>query len=166
MAEFLEAFAICAFTATFFLGGWHGPALPVWPLFLVTALVIATAREIARPLQALFAIVSVGAAVTCIREPIPSWLWFFAKTYTLVFVLVWFRGTFPRLRVDQLMGLAWKFFLPLSLVNIIAAAIWWSWRDSAAGWLFSFLVLAASWWALVRANKPAPLQRRAYVFAD
>jgi NADH-quinone oxidoreductase subunit H len=49
--------------------------------------------------------------------------WFFAKTFTLVFVFVWMRGTLPRVRVDQLMAFAWKWLLPASLVNIFVTAI-------------------------------------------
>ncbi|MDD5218213.1 MAG: NADH-quinone oxidoreductase subunit NuoH [Candidatus Omnitrophica bacterium] len=52
---------------------------------------------------------------------LPSWLWFFIKTHALIFVMFWFRGTLPRFRVDQLMGLAWKLFLPLTLINIFVA---------------------------------------------
>ena len=95
----------------------------------------------------------------------PSWIWFFAKTYALVFVLVWFRGTLPRLRVDQLMGLAWKFFLPLGLVNILAAGLWVAW-PFPFGTAASAALLIVSGWLLARINHPAPLEPRTYVFAD
>jgi NADH-quinone oxidoreductase subunit H len=55
---------------------------------------------------------------------IPSWIWFQAKLLGIVFVFIWIRATLPRLRMDQLMNLAWKFMLPLALINIVAAAIW------------------------------------------
>ncbi|HJZ10652.1 MAG TPA: NADH-quinone oxidoreductase subunit NuoH, partial [Acidobacteriota bacterium] len=54
---------------------------------------------------------------------LPSWLWFMIKTMGLFFVLIWFRGTFPRFRIDQVMAFAWKFLLPLALVNIFVAAV-------------------------------------------
>jgi NADH-quinone oxidoreductase subunit H len=53
-----------------------------------------------------------------------SIFYFLAKTFALFFVMVWIRGTWPRLRVDQLMTFAWKFLLPLALVNIFSAALW------------------------------------------
>jgi NADH-quinone oxidoreductase subunit H len=49
-------------------------------------------------------------------------VWFFAKVYGFVFVFVWMRATFPRVRVDQLMGLAWKWLLPAALLNIFVTA--------------------------------------------
>lgn len=50
---------------------------------------------------------------------LPSWMWFMIKSLIGVFVLMWFRWTYPRLRVDQLMGFAWKFLLPLAFLNLL-----------------------------------------------
>ena len=49
-------------------------------------------------------------------------LWFLGKTYVFVFVFVWMRGTLPRVRIDQLMGFAWKWLLPASLLNLFVTA--------------------------------------------
>ena len=53
---------------------------------------------------------------------LPGFVWFLIKTYLLFLVMVWARGTLPRLRYDQLMAFAWKGLLPLTLVNIVLAA--------------------------------------------
>ena len=50
-------------------------------------------------------------------------IWFFVKSFAFVFVFVWMRGTFPRVRVDQLMGFAWKWLLPASLLNLFVTAL-------------------------------------------
>jgi NADH-quinone oxidoreductase subunit H len=54
---------------------------------------------------------------------LPSWMWFFIKSFLLVFMIMWFKWTFPRLRVDQLMGFAWKFLLPLAFINLILTGL-------------------------------------------
>ena len=50
-------------------------------------------------------------------------LWFLGKTYGFVFLFVWMRGTLPRVRIDQLMGFAWKWLLPASLLNLFVTAL-------------------------------------------
>ncbi|MGD0520632.1 MAG: NADH-quinone oxidoreductase subunit NuoH [Terracidiphilus sp.] len=62
---------------------------------------------------------------------VPSWIWFFSKLMLSIFVFIWLRGTLPRLRQDQLMNFAWKFVLPLTLVNLLVAA---AWRFLGDGW--------------------------------
>ncbi len=54
---------------------------------------------------------------------IPGIVWFLAKTYVLIFVIMWVRWTFPRLRFDQLMNFSWKVMIPLSLANLLITAI-------------------------------------------
>ena len=56
-------------------------------------------------------------------DPVPGQVWFALKTFAVVFALLWVRATWPRLRVDQIMGFAWKGLFALSLVNIFAVAI-------------------------------------------
>jgi NADH-quinone oxidoreductase subunit H len=63
----------------------------------------------------------VGAAYISL-DWVAGVLWFMAKTYVFVFVLVWMRGTLPRVRVDQLMDFAWKWLLPASLLNLFVTA--------------------------------------------
>ena len=63
---------------------------------------------------------------------IPSYVWFFGKLLGFISLFIWLRGTLPRLRTDQLMNFAWKFLLPMTLVNLVAAAAW----HFSAGWSF------------------------------
>ncbi|MBA7487035.1 NAD(P)H-quinone oxidoreductase subunit 1, chloroplastic [subsurface metagenome] len=58
------------------------------------------------------------------RGPVlPPWLWLLIKVIAVFFVMVWIRTTIPRVRIDQLMALAWKFLFPLALINLIITAI-------------------------------------------
>lgn len=54
---------------------------------------------------------------------IPGLVWFLGKTYVLIFVIMWVRWTFPRLRFDQLMNFSWKVMIPLSLANLLVTAV-------------------------------------------
>ena len=54
---------------------------------------------------------------------IPPFFWFYGKMLGFIFVYIWFRGTFPRYRFDQLMEIGWKWLLPLSLANVAVVAL-------------------------------------------
>ena len=61
---------------------------------------------------------------TFIDGPIIGMFWLFLKAILIIFVMMWFRWTFPRLRVDQLMYLCWKVFIPFSLANLFFISLW------------------------------------------
>ena len=100
---------------------------------------------------------------------LPSWFWFFAKLFALISVFIWVRGTLPRLRQDQLMNFAWKFMLPMALVNLVAAAVWHFMAPLpvVARWVAVSLIVAGPYVMLgrelmVRKN----LSKRTYRFAE
>jgi NADH-quinone oxidoreductase subunit H len=76
---------------------------------------------------------------------IPSWIWFFSKLMLSIFVFIWMRGTLPRLRQDQLMNFAWKFILPLCLLNLMVAALWRFLGDGWERWVFCSAILLAAY---------------------
>jgi NADH-quinone oxidoreductase subunit H len=81
---------------------------------------------------------------------VPSWLWFFAKIMLAMCVFIWLRGTLPRLRQDQLMNFAWKFVLPLSLLNLMVAGLWRFMGDGLLRWVVCSLILLAAYVAMAR----------------
>ena len=89
LAEYLNMFIVAAIAATLFLGGWMPFHVPGWESF------------------------------NGIMDLIPSVIWFFGKTFACVFLALWVRWSFPRLRIDQLLKLEWKILMPISLINII-----------------------------------------------
>ncbi|HOM71909.1 MAG TPA: NADH-quinone oxidoreductase subunit NuoH [Armatimonadota bacterium] len=91
LEEFAAAFTICAIAVTLFFGGWHAP----FPFL--------------------------GENLTGIAKMAVSLFWFLAKTAVFVFVLMWIRATWPRVRVDQLMNFGWKVMIPMGLFILLAA---------------------------------------------
>ena len=93
LAEYMNLFILAAVAATVFLGGWM-------PLH-ITGL----------------------DGFNAVMDYIPGFIWFFGKAFVLVFLLMWIKWTFPRLRIDQILNLEWKYLLPISMVNIILMAL-------------------------------------------
>ncbi len=101
-----------------------------------------------------------------ILDWVPSYLWFFAKLLFLIGLSIWVRGTTPRLRADQLMNFAWKFMLPMSLVNILASGLWRFTGDGVLGWLVCGSLVAGSYYALGLNLAPKnAVTKRIYRFA-
>ncbi|MCU0398725.1 MAG: NADH-quinone oxidoreductase subunit NuoH [Cyclobacteriaceae bacterium] len=92
LAEFANMFIVSAIGATVFLGGWMPLHIGSWEGF------------------------------NAVMDFIPPIFWFFGKVSFLIFMMMWFRWTFPRLRIDQLLTLEWKYLLPINLVNIVVMA--------------------------------------------
>lgn len=88
-------------------------------------------------------------------EFIPSYGWFAVKLLTLLLGFIWIRATFPRLRIDQLTRLAWKFLVPLALINLLTGAFWvltahWSGPLLAARWAVALVLVVGPFLALGR----------------
>ncbi len=101
LAEYVNIFIVCAIGATLFFGGWMPFHIGTWQAF------------------------------NQIMDYIPSSIWFFGKTFFLIFLIMWFRWTFPRLRIDQLLNLEWKYLLPISMFNLLLTTL-----IAIMGWYF------------------------------
>lgn len=89
LAEYVNIFIVCSIGAILFLGGWMPLHIGSWSGF------------------------------NHIMDYIPSSVWFIGKVFFLIFIIMWFRWTFPRLRIDQLLNLEWKYLLPISMFNLL-----------------------------------------------
>jgi len=89
LAEYLNLFIVAAIAATIFLGGWM-------PLHIQNL-----------------------DGFNAVMDYIPGFVWFFAKAFFVVFLLMWIRWTFPRLRIDQILAFEWKYLMPICLANLI-----------------------------------------------
>ena len=98
---------------------------------------------------------------------IPSWGWFFLKLLGGIGFYIWLRGTMPRLRQDQLMNFAWKFVLPMALLNLVVAGAWRFMGDGWPRWVISTAVLGGAYVllgrTLMRRQKIGP---RSYRYAE
>lgn len=83
---------------------------------------------------------------------VPSWIWFFSKVMLSIVVLIWVRGTLPRLRQDQLMNFAWKFVVPMTLLNLMVAALWRFLGEGWARWVVCSAILITVYVAAGRAG--------------
>jgi len=136
MGQFLFNYALSMVTAIVFLGGWNGPFVG---LFVSWGLPI------------------LGNILSVIYLLIKAWF--------LFFVMIWLRGAFPRLRVDQLMAFAWKFLLPLALINIASVALWvafmlWGSDQKWTVHLFAFGIDLFGW--LTWLETATPLMRQLF----
>ncbi|MDR1861355.1 MAG: NADH-quinone oxidoreductase subunit NuoH [Bacteroidales bacterium] len=93
LAEYLNLFVVAAVATTLFLGGWMPLHISGWNGF------------------------------NAVMDFVPGTVWFFAKALFIIFLLMWVRWTFPRLRIDQILSLEWKYLVPLSLVNLMFMTI-------------------------------------------
>ena len=93
VAEFVNLFIVAGIAATLFLGGWMPLHIPGLDEF------------------------------NAVMDYIPGFIWFFGKTFFVVFLLMWIKWTFPRLRIDQILTLEWKYLIPISMVNLMLMVI-------------------------------------------
>lgn len=98
---------------------------------------------------------------------VPSYLWFFAKLLTLIAMFIWIRATLPRLRMDQLMNFAWKFMLPMALINLVTIAVWHFMSPGLLRWPVCAVLVVVPYVllgrGLIRSKK---LGKRVYRFAE
>ena len=98
---------------------------------------------------------------------VPSYAWFFAKLLGLIALFIWVRGTLPRLRQDQLMNFAWKFMLPMALLNIVTAAVWHFMPPGMPRWMVCCIMVAGPYImvgrGLTAGNK---VKKRTYRYAE
>jgi NADH-quinone oxidoreductase subunit H len=144
LAEYCNIFVVSAVAATLFLGGWLRPfpnvgwlAIPLnfaFPavLFLGSAaMTVPMVKRLKQPIQqkvlvavilclalagALFLIPAVNAAAIGL-------FWFLLKISAMIYLLIWFRGTFPRFRYDQLMNIGWKIAIPVGMAAVLINAV-------------------------------------------
>jgi NADH-quinone oxidoreductase subunit H len=98
---------------------------------------------------------------------IPSWIWFFAKIMLAMCAFIWVRGTLPRLRQDQLMNFAWKFVLPLTLLNLMVAGLWRFMSEGLLRWVVCSAILLLAYIVMGRAGmKSEHFGPRSYRYAE
>jgi NADH-quinone oxidoreductase subunit H len=138
LSEYANATLVAFLVSIVFLGGWQSPFADYQGAqvgFSIITLVAVMWSLFVRAKSRRFSVYPLGISLII---TISAWLfpgfaiwlaspgifWMLLKVGTIIFLLMWFRWTFPRLRVDQLMYVSWKVLLPLSLINLMGVAIW------------------------------------------
>ena len=138
LSEYANATLVAFLVSIVFLGGWQSPfanyeeaqiGLTVisllallWSIFVKVKINRYSIYPLA--LSLLLAISAWLFPGFSIWIAAPGLFWMLVKVASIIFLLMWFRWTFPRLRVDQLMYVSWKVILPLSLINLMGVAVW------------------------------------------
>ena len=124
---------------------------------------------------AMFSIAGLGAtlffggwtAPLAALQWIPSWIWFFGKLFVAMGVFIWLRATLPRLRQDQLMNFAWKFMLPMCLLNLFVAGLWWFMGNGWMRWVLCSALLVLAYVVMGRGELRAKhVGPRSYRYAE
>jgi NADH-quinone oxidoreductase subunit H len=97
---------------------------------------------------------------------VPSYFWFFGKLFGMIVMFIWIRGTLPRLRMDQLMNFAWKFMLPMALLNLVTAGIWHFLPEGVLRWAICGFLVVVPYVLLGRGLQGWKLEKRVYRFAE
>jgi len=138
LAEYVHAFAVSCVVTALFLGGWRNPSplvsaigvLLVWVVLLIISAAARPLRAESEPgyggviltVTVLGVLLILFSALSVVGLTVP-WLWFLIKAILVFNVMVWARGTLPRLRIDHLMAFNWKFLVPISLANLIVVSL-------------------------------------------
>ncbi|HEY3705745.1 MAG TPA: NADH-quinone oxidoreductase subunit NuoH [Terracidiphilus sp.] len=97
----------------------------------------------------------------------PSWIWFFSKVMLSIVVMIWIRGTLPRLRQDQLMNFAWKFVLPMTLLNLFVAGLWRFMGEGILRWIVCSVILLGAYVIVGRTEmRRKKIGPRSYRYAE
>jgi NADH-quinone oxidoreductase subunit H len=144
LAEYANIFVVSAVAVTLFWGGWLRPfpsvawlELPLdfaFPVILFVGsgiLTLPLIKKLKDPIQqkvllgAALLLVLMGAlfAVPVINHAIIGLFWFLLKVSTIIYLMIWFRGTFPRFRYDQLMNIGWKMAIPVGMAAVVVNAV-------------------------------------------
>ena len=95
-----------------------------------------------------------------------SGLWFFAKLFGIILTIIWIRGTWPRVRVDQLMAFAWKVLLPMSIINIVAVGIWYYMQPRPLAWVVTTAWVFGWFVFLSKFSASEKIVKRTYRYAS
>ena len=144
LAEYASIFVICSIAVTVFFGGWLRPfpnvaalAMPlnvVFPILLFVVIgggcSIGIKRLLLPEQKAVIGVVALGMffvaglfAFPAVNELIIGFFWFLFKVLILIYTFIWYRGTFPRFRYDQLMDVGWKYLIPISIGSLIVNGV-------------------------------------------